>query len=108
LKDLIYDKYNKSNKRRRYDLMPKTVEAFLQKEVFMMITKIDTEKCIGCGICAKTCPLDVIRVNTEKKAFIAYPEDCMTCFICEMNCPKGAIYVHPFKELLPRSLPNCY
>lgn len=73
-----------------------------------MITKIDSDKCVGCGICENTCPLDVIRVNEHKKAVIAYPEDCMTCYLCEMNCPQEAIYVHPFKELLPRSLPNCY
>lgn len=73
-----------------------------------MITKIDKELCSGCGICAEKCPLDTIRIGEDKKACIAYPEDCMTCYMCEMNCPKGAIYVHPFKEFLPRSLPNMY
>ena len=38
------------------------------------------------------------------KAFIAHPDDCMTCFTCEMSCPAGAVTVHPFKEILPRSL----
>ena len=73
-----------------------------------MITRIDKEKCNGCGTCTEKCPLDTIRLDDHRKAFIAYPEDCMTCYICEMNCPQGAIYVHPFKEFLPRSLPNTY
>jgi NAD-dependent dihydropyrimidine dehydrogenase PreA subunit len=73
-----------------------------------MITKIDKELCNGCGICEETCPLDTIRLGDDTKAYIAYPEDCMTCYMCEMNCSLGAIYVHPFKEFLPRSLPNMY
>ncbi len=38
------------------------------------------------------------------KAYIAHPDDCMTCFTCEMSCPAGAVSVHPFKEILPRTL----
>ncbi len=38
------------------------------------------------------------------KAWIAYPDDCMTCFSCEVKCPGEAIDVHPFKEVLPRTL----
>lgn len=73
-----------------------------------MITKIYEDKCIGCGICVDKCPLDTIRLNDQKKAYIAYPEECMTCYLCEMFCPRGAVYVHPYKEVLPRSLPNTF
>lgn len=73
-----------------------------------MITGIDKEKCIGCGKCAKVCPLDTIRIGEDNKAKIAYPEDCMTCYTCELACPQKAIYVHPYKEILPRTLSNMY
>lgn len=67
-----------------------------------MIASIDAKKCVGCGSCVNRCPLDVIRLNEQKKAYIAYPEDCMTCYICERYCPAGAIYVHHFREALPK------
>lgn len=38
------------------------------------------------------------------KARIAYNDDCMTCFTCEIRCPSDAINVHPFKEIMPRTL----
>lgn len=71
-----------------------------------MIKSIDSNKCVGCGLCAINCPLDVIRINDDKKAYIAYPDDCMTCFLCERTCPHGAIDVHPFKEKMSTVFPG--
>lgn len=71
-----------------------------------MIENIDKTKCLGCGLCVLNCPLDVIRMDSDKKAHIMYLDDCMTCFLCERICPAGAINVHPFKEILPAVFPN--
>lgn len=70
-----------------------------------MIAKIDQQKCVGCGTCVERCPLDTLRLNEDRKAYIAYPDDCMTCYICERVCPKGAVTVFPFKEIMPSVYP---
>jgi NAD-dependent dihydropyrimidine dehydrogenase PreA subunit len=58
----------------------------------MSIEIINVDLCIGCGICAQICPMDVIRMDTEKnKAIIRYPEDCMVCEFCIHDCPTDAI-----------------
>ena len=64
--------------------------------------EIDSELCNGCGICVDSCPLDVIRMDEEKKkAVIKYPEDCMMCLFCERDCPVDAIYISPVKLVPP-------
>ena len=64
-----------------------------------MIRPINEEKCVGCGTCVNSCPMDVIRLNRErKKAYVAYPQECMCCASCEVDCPTGAIFVDPHKE----------
>jgi NAD-dependent dihydropyrimidine dehydrogenase PreA subunit len=68
----------------------------------MSIEKIDASLCTGCGTCADSCPLDVIRMDEKSgKAVAKYPEDCMLCLFCERDCPQKAIYVSPEKSLPP-------
>ena len=50
--------------------------------------KINTDKCVGCGICAKNCPAQNIKL-TEGKA--AAGSQCTMCYRCVNNCPKQAI-----------------
>jgi NAD-dependent dihydropyrimidine dehydrogenase PreA subunit len=66
----------------------------------MSIERIDSDLCIGCGTCVNSCPVDVIRMDEEKKvAVIKYPEDCMCCDYCELDCPQRAIYVSPVRAV---------
>ena len=65
----------------------------------MAIQSIDIQKCIGCGTCVATCPMDVFRLNEKTaKSTIVYPEDCQICHLCCVYCPKQAITVSPEKS----------
>jgi NAD-dependent dihydropyrimidine dehydrogenase PreA subunit len=72
----------------------------------MAIERIDENQCNGCGICVNSCPMDVIRMDEERKKAIAiYPEDCTLCAVCEIDCPQHAIYVSPIKQV---PVPMCW
>lgn len=78
------------------------------------VTKLDDEKCIGCGRCFKVCPrgvLELVGLNEdgeyvrvdedgdddeeyEKKVMtIAHQELCIGCTACSKICPKKC-YTH--------------
>ena len=46
-------------------------------------------KCNGCGICAKVCPVDNIKIVDGKPTWLHH---CETCYACYTWCPNGAIY----------------
>ena len=72
----------------------------------MSIERIDENQCNGCGICVNSCPMDVIRMDEERKKAIArYSEDCTLCAVCEIDCPQRAIYVSPTKQV---PVPMCW
>jgi len=50
--------------------------------------KIDVEKCIGCGLCCKDCPLHVLVLQNGKATMMA--EKCLECGHCVAICPKDA------------------
>lgn len=56
---------------------------------------IVTDDCIRCGICAKVCPANNIKV-TDKVEFL---DRCEVCYACLHNCPKNAIHLK--KEASP-------
>lgn len=51
--------------------------------------EVSIEKCIGCKICERNCPVDAIHVLEDKKAHT--DENCVTCGICVKVCPTDAI-----------------
>ncbi|MBI2092610.1 MAG: 4Fe-4S binding protein [Deltaproteobacteria bacterium] len=56
--------------------------------------KLDSDVCIGCGMCMNVCPHRVFRIDA-KKAEIADKDACMECGACAINCPVKALSVTP-------------
>ena len=51
---------------------------------------IDEEKCKGCGLCQKHCPVDAIEGEGREKRVINQ-DKCIKCGTCIMTCPFHAI-----------------
>ena len=53
-----------------------------------MAVKIDETICVGCGVCADTCPQQALSVDEVAKVD---EEVCIECGICVDECPAEAI-----------------
>ncbi len=76
---------------------------------------VDVEKCTGCGVCAKECPIDAVSVFNEglserRAIYLMYPqavplafaidrEKCIGCGLCENLCLADAIVYDDKDEL---------
>lgn len=56
---------------------------------------VEASRCVGCGICANTCPTRNITLDTtdksEAKPQWRHDRHCLACFACYHHCPHHAI-----------------
>lgn len=57
---------------------------------------IDTDLCIGCGLCAKDCVAGYIYVENGKAR--TGNVGCISCGHCEAVCPQGAVRLTGFED----------
>lgn len=78
------------------------------------IPKVSLETCVGCGKCAKVCPILAISMKEEssegtdgskkgKKIPVIDEEICLGCGVCARNCPTKAIHLErrPIQVITP-------
>lgn len=77
------------------DLKKKAKEPFSSvMDYFELIPLTDKsiivdDKCIGCGACAKVCPVNNIKIVGKKPEF---QHRCEMCFACDEWCPSNAVH----------------
>ncbi|QIB70648.1 DUF362 domain-containing protein [Aminipila butyrica] len=81
-----YDVYRGTEKATQIRLL-KPIQSLLQKKPYIL-----REKCIKCGICAESCPLEKKALEMSGYPKYAY-KACIRCYCCQEMCPQKAIDV---------------
>ena len=78
-----------------------TVLARSSIQISPLVSQIDTEKCIGCGLCSEVCPFGAIAMDeVEGKGYRArnISASCKGCGLCASTCPQKAIDMLHFRD----------
>ena len=57
--------------------------------------EIDIASCIGCGLCARSCPPGALRVDRAAGSWTIDRFDCVQCGNCVNVCPKKCLAIVP-------------
>jgi len=62
-----------------------------------IISVVDSDRCVACLTCVRSCPFDVPRINEEGVACIEAAA-CQGCGICASLCPRKAITLQHYSD----------
>ena len=74
-------------------LWQRIIFTFLYNRTYAMVPKMDRdfwtdEKCNGCSLCAKVCPVENIAMKDDRPQWLHHCEQCLACI---QWCPQEAI-----------------
>ncbi len=78
-----------------------TVLASDSIQISPLVSRVDTEKCIGCGLCVEVCAFNAIELEeVEGKGHRAknISASCKGCGLCGASCPQQAIDMLHFRD----------
>ena len=93
--DFIIDKINKKEKGKFMGFtIPKfavdvVMESIYNNKVRKTSNFVVEDSCIGCGLCAKKCPVNAIKMQNGKPKWVK--DKCVMCLGCLHRCPSFAI-----------------
>lgn len=78
-----------------------TVLARSSIQISPLVSQVNRDLCIGCGLCTEICPFGaIIQEDVEGKGFKAknISASCKGCGLCASSCPKKAIDMLHFRD----------
>lgn len=72
-------------------LCPIPVLQKIGARVSVLKIKIDSTKCIECGLCQKLCPMDIKLLDYKREGKRVLSTECIICGNCMNNCPRGSV-----------------
>ncbi len=66
------------------------MHAVFRKIGLVRLVKHYTSRCDKCGLCAKSCPMDIREIHTSQQKDILFP-DCTLCGRCVEFCPDKGV-----------------
>lgn len=90
---LVYEISNKISNIKRYKLWHRIVTRavsiqFFGGDVNSFFYKVDSDKCSGCGLCIKQCPMQ--NIYRDENGHIKFHHHCLMCMRCSFFCPQDA------------------